>query len=168
MYEQYRKDVLGVYLTAQTQQGGLLTEGQVEDLQDIAKLCSEAGGSAVYLAQGFLPECDRAAIMDIIEQCHELPEAEPRENADARHILISEDAQVQVSPNPTHDWVNIISVRQMEGRVEVYALTGRLVAARIIAFGENPLRFDLPSGTYILRVIYENGDTLSHKLVIIK
>lgn len=168
VFEQYRKDVLGIYLNAQNQQGGLLTEGQVEDLQEIAKLCSEVGGSAVYLAQGFLPECDRVEIMALIEQCHEVPEAEPRDNTDARHILISEDAQAQVSPNPARDWVNIVSVRQMEGRAELYALTGQLVASRNIAFGDNPLRFDLNSGVYVLRVIYDNGDVSSHKLVINK
>jgi len=168
VFEQYRKDVLGIYLASQTQQGGLLTEGQVENLQDIAKLCSEAGGSAVYLAQGFLPECARAEIMAIIEQCHEMPEADPRENPNARHILISEDAQVQVSPNPAKDWVNIVSVRQMEGRAEVYALTGQLVASSTIAFGDNPIRFDLNSGVYVLRIVYGNGDNSSHKLVINK
>jgi len=168
VFERYRKDVLGIYLASQTQQGGLLTEGQVEDLQDIAILCSEAGGSAVYLAQGFLPECDRSEIMSLIELCHEMPEAKPRENTDARHILISEDAQAQVSPNPAKDWVNIVSVRQMEGRAEVYALTGQLVASRNLAFGDNPIRFDLNSGLYVLRVVYENGDISSHKLVINK
>jgi len=168
LFEQYRKDVLGIYLSAQTQQGGLLTEVQVEGLQDIAKLCSEVGGSAVYLAQGFLPECDRAEIMELIEQCHEVPEAEPRDNTDARHILISEDAQVQVSPNPAQDWINIVSVRQMEGRAEVYALTGQMVAAKNITFGDNPIRFDLNSGVYILKVTYDNGDMSSHKIVINK
>ncbi len=168
VFEQYRKDVLEIYLASQTQQGGLLTEGQVGDLQNIAKLCSEVGGSAVYLAQGFLPECARTEIMAIIEQCHEMPEADPRENPDARHILISENAQAQVSPNPAKDWVNIVSVRQMEGRAEVYALTGQLVASRNIAFGDNPIRFDLNSGVYVLQIIYENGDNSSHKLVINK
>lgn len=168
VFEQYRKDVLGIYLTAQTQQDGILTEGQAEDLQDIAKLCSEAGGSAVYLAQGFLPECDRAEIMAIIEQCHEVPEAEPRDNTDARLILISEDARAQVSPNPARDWVNIVSVRQMEGRAELYSLTGQLVASRHIIFGDNPLHFDLNSGVYVLRIIYDNGDVSSHKLVVNK
>jgi hypothetical protein len=168
VFEQYRKDVLGIYLTAQTQQGGILTKRQVGDLQEIAKLCPEAGGSAVYLAQGFLPECSRAAIMDVIERCHEGPEAEPREDTNARHILIGEDARAQVSPNPAKDWVNITSVRQMEGRAEVYTLTGQLVASGTIAFGDNPIRFDLNSGIYALRIIYENGDIASHKLVINK
>jgi hypothetical protein len=115
-----------------------------------------------------LPECARAEIMAIIEQCHEIPDADPRENRDTRHILISEDAQVQVSPNPAKDWINIVSVRQMEGHAEVYALTGQLVASRNIAFGDNPILFDLNSGVYVLRIIYENGENSSHKLVINK
>ncbi len=168
VFEQYRKDVLGIYLTAQTQQDGLLTEGQVEELQDIAKLCSEVGGSAVYLAQGFLPECDRAEIMAPIEQCHEVPEYQERNNALSNHIRISEDAQVQVSPNPARDWVNIVSVRQMAGRAELYSLTGQLMATTPISFGDNRLRFDLHSGVYILRVVYDNGDASSHKLIVNK
>jgi Secretion system C-terminal sorting domain len=166
IFEQYRKDVFGIYLTSQTQQGGHFTEGQINDLQEIAKQCSETGGSAVYLAQGLLPECDRAAIMTNIEKCREVPEPAPRSNMDARHILISEDAKVQISPNPAKDWINIVSVRQMEGRAEIYTLTGQLVAAKTIVFGENPVRIDLSSGVYVLRVVYENGDISSHKLVI--
>ena len=170
VYEQYRKDVLGIYLTSQTQQGGQLTAAQADDLQDIAKLCSEAGGSAVYLAQGFLSACDRAAIMSLIEQCHEVPKYEERNDFSSNHILISEnaEAQVQVSPNPAQDWVNIVSVREMAGRAEVYSLTGQLVATAPISFGENLLRFDLGSGVYVLRVVYGNGDTSSHKLVVSK
>lgn len=69
-------------------------------------------------------------------------------------------------PNPAHDWVNIVSVRQMGGRAEVYTLTGQLVATTPVSFGDNPLRFDLSSGVYVLRVVFDNGDVSSHKLVI--
>jgi hypothetical protein len=73
---------------------------------------------------------------------------------------------ISLYPNPAQDWVNIVSVRQMEGRAEVYALTGLLVASRNIAFGDNPVRFDLNSGLYVLKITYDNGDISSHKLVI--
>ena len=56
----------------------------------------------------------------------------------------------------------------MEGRAEIYTLTGQLVAARTIAFGDNPVRLDLSSGVYVLRVVYGNGEISSHKLVINK
>lgn len=168
VFEQYRKDVLGIYLTSQTQQGGQLTTVQVQALQNIAKLCSEEGGSAVYLAQGFLPACDLTAIASFIEQCGAMPEVENREELQSNQILISEEAKAQLSPNPAQDWINITSVRQMAGQVEIYSLTGQLMATRVITFGENPLQLDLNSGVYLVRVVYANGDKSSHKLVINK
>ena len=137
VFEQYRKDVWGTYLTSQTQQDGQLTAAQINTLQDIAKLCSEVGGSTVYLAQGFLPACDLTAIASFIAQCGTVPEVKDREDLPSNQILISEKAQVQLSPNPAQDWVNIVSVREMAGQVEIYALTGQLMATRAITFGEN-------------------------------
>lgn len=166
IFEQYRKDVMGIYLTAHIQQGGLLTEEQVKDLQNIARLCPEEGGAAVYLAQSLLPECYRAEIQTLIDECRKTPEADQREKTGARHILISEDAQAHISPNPARDWVNVVSVRQMAGRAEIFSLTGQLMGSQIISFGDNPFRVDLHSGVYVLKVTYENGDIASYKLLI--
>ena len=44
----------------------------------------------------------------------------------------------------------------------------RKSTAKNITFGDNPIRFDLNSGVYILKVTYDNGDMSSHKIVINK
>ncbi len=77
-----------------------------------------------------------------------------------------EASRAKVYPNPTNEWV-VVESAQPVGQVMLYDLNGRVVRAlnSLAAEGNRLNVSDLPSGFYMLKVVFENGQTQTLKII---
>ncbi len=170
-HETYRSTVFGIYLQAQLYQGGQYDTLQIEQLKAIARLCSEEGGMTVYIAQGLLSDCDLASIQEDIDACNPELEAEPRSSNDNNSFEVlggTPEKGFYFYPNPSHGRIVLSNQKGMEGRAEIFTSAGQLLKARNVAEGEGFWDVELPSGIYLFKVSFNNGEVVSDKLIINK
>lgn len=75
----------------------------------------------------------------------------------------NELGSIKLYPNPTYDFVTLeLQNRQNLKEVEVYNITGRKVSRQ----NTNRIDFrELPSGTYILKIAFIDGQSLMRKVI---
>jgi len=79
-------------------------------------------------------------------------------------------------PNPFNPATTIAFdvPRQQDVRLEIFNLTGqKILSSKLpnVTAGEQQYRFEssaLPGGVYVCRLEYENGEFLTHKMVLLK
>ena len=167
-HETYRKDVLGMFLTAHLNQGGEFTQNQIAALKAIAVLCVENGGMAAPKAQSFLPICALAEIQNQLDACNGEFELENRNDLESRFIYLPNQTQTSIAvfPNPASDNFTIALLKGENGNAEVFSTTGQKVLGMSLHFGENIFHAVLPNGAYIVRVRLNDGEIISQKLII--
>jgi hypothetical protein len=84
----------------------------------------------------------------------------------AHERTIEASAQVSIAPNPTTDAINV--ELPMSGRLHVFNISGAEVFNRILPKGQSWVNLGLQEGLYFAKVILENGDTTTKKIVIVK
>jgi hypothetical protein len=152
------------------QQGGELTDGQVNTLQAIAQQDPKQGGPAVHTALGMLKECAKP---EIPEQYLGAPEPdyrgyeqmlEERNNVGA----FREVSELTVSPNPTDGSFIVSNPDGNSGTLTLFDISGRTWMQQ--SFSGQQVRVDLktgtPPGVYLLRFDMEDGTSYFKKLIV--
>lgn len=170
-YQTHRKAVFSTFIQSQLYQNGLYDSLQVQALKDIACLCPEVGGMAVYIARGMLTECNLEDIQQEIIACG--PETingpDPLGRNGNRSLLVAYDFKGRTFnfyPNPSQGSFQISNLQGSPGTVQVFAPTGQLIESYWLAEGMSFWEVDLPSGVYFLRISFDNGEIYSEKLII--
>jgi hypothetical protein len=161
IYETNQKTVYDILFTYYLSQTEAYTATQTEQLKAIALQCPETGGKSVYFAYGLLDECSKKEIDATINNC--LPQIGGRP---AHERTIEASAQVSIAPNPTTDAINV--ELPTGGRLHVFNISGAEVFNRILPRGKSWVNLGLQEGLYFAKVILENGDSTTKKIVIVK
>ena len=73
-------------------------------------------------------------------------------------------SDIAISPNPVVDVLRIVIEKSY--KLEVLSLSGRLLGTYQLNSRENYIDMStLPSGVYVLRLIDDNGDVSSYRLI---
>jgi hypothetical protein len=169
-YETNERTVNQLHLLSLMQQGGELTDGQVNTLQAIAQQDPKQGGPAVHTALGMLKECAKP---EIPEQYLGAPEPdyrgyeqmlEERNNVGA----FREVSELTVSPNPTDGSFIVSNPDGNSGTLTLFDISGRTWMQQ--SFSGQQVRVDLktgtPPGVYLLRFDMEDGTSYFKKLIV--
>jgi hypothetical protein len=167
-YEAYRKAVFDIFIEAQLHQDGVYTAEQITGMQEVAMLCSEEAGMATYIAQGLLPDCERVEIQSYIDACDPELEVEPRSSKPQGPEKLSGTPGKGFSfyPNPTSSRLVLSNHRSVSGIAEVFTFTGQLLKSHPLPKGESFWELGLPSGIYLLKVSFEDGEVNTERLII--
>jgi hypothetical protein len=144
------------------------TADQIARLKEVAMLCSEEAGMVTYVAQGLLPDCERAEIQSYIDACDPELEVEPRSSRTQHDEMLggTPEKGFFFYPNPTSGQLVLSNHRGVAGVAEVFTPTGQLLKSRPLAEGESFLELGLPSGIYLLKLSFEDGETVTDRLII--
>jgi hypothetical protein len=170
-YEVNEKAVNQIHLLSLMQQGGELTENQVNALQSIAQQDPKQGGPAVHTALGLLQDCAK-------------PEIEPQYMAVkpgtySEHVQIAEDresdalalageSKTSIFPNPTSSSFIVRNPRGNPGILTLTDITGKIWMKQ--AFSGQEATFEIssgtPSGAYFLKMTMGDGTSAIEKIII--
>jgi Secretion system C-terminal sorting domain len=119
-------------------------------------LCPLDGGSAVYSALSLLYQ-----LTGELKQPNNCLSSEERAKKPAHPITF------ELLPNPSSDRALIQTTQ--DGVLEVFSLTGKLLATYQISEGSSQILLDqFVSGTYLARLTTKSGDVTTHKFVVVK
>ena len=135
------------------------------ELIDIASLCSYDFGDAVHWARALVSEFDTTNF-EVFDNCRE--EVGPQSM-----ILSSKDISeydIEVYPTPSDGNLTVILPNNWEkGALEIYDLKGQLIQQENnIVSQKIKLELKVDNGTYLLKLIPDNGKQFVKKIVIIK
>lgn len=158
------KTINGIRIISWTQQGGRLTESQVQTLQAIAVQDPRQGGFAVYDAMGMLPECARP---DNEFMRPSTPRHESRMSSRFTPVD-SSTSLLQIVPNPVKDQFTVKGMVEGGAHLLLMDLTGKPVMSQSVSGTEATLVLPdrLPDGVYLLQATTAQGKTTTAKLMV--
>ena len=167
-YEINEQTVNGIYLNTVVK--GLEPDpAQVTTLEGIAQQCPYAGGTAVFRARSLVATASDTDF-DALEDCSTGSEglAIPNNGEDVQSLTA-----FSVFPNPASDKFSVRLKEPLEYGAELWVtdLSGKKVSVHPLAAKERSFEFSsekLVNGTYFLRLVEDNKEVSSGKLVIIK
>ena len=168
-YEGYEKSVNNILLNLILTQERVLTDAQIGELIDIAVLCSDIGGKAVYSARALLPEC----VVDNLDICG--IELIPDEYEVQSGLLGSQDPTISqnqssnlIYPNPTSSEFTVLLDGKQSGQIHIKDLSGKIM--KVVSFSDEDFRKVIKSnfyqGIYLLSITWDNGESHTEKLLI--
>lgn len=161
-WEQNKKRVYEIFLTAQLTQGGELTAAQIGELKTIGAQCPETGGKIVFSARGMLPPCDYEDIRKQAGDC--APATDWRSQGGAQKVQVADTDKIELSPNPATDHVFFMS--SASGRLLVFSTDGRQHLEANFTAGANRTNFHLAPGVYFFHLNMESGQREVRKVVV--
>lgn len=169
-YETNEKIVNQTRLLSLMQQGGKLTEAQVNVLQFIAQQDPRQGGPAVHTALGMLPECARPEVLYeylAVPSDRDVEYAQMAEDR-SRVAAIQEAPGLNISPNPANAFFIVRNPTGSSGRLTLFDISGKIRLQQ--PFSGQEARVDLkpgtPPGVYLLRFDREDGSSVFKKLIV--
>ena len=169
LYELNEKTVTHIYLLSLMQQGGELTESQVNTLLAISQQDPKMAGPAVHTALGMLPECAKL----------EGPQAyvasgegylEGFSKSSERNLALTNRAngQLLIFPNPTTSTFMLKGPWNGPGNLYISDLQGRMVLSQTFTGAEviTELAPNTPSGVYLVKIAMSDGTTFVEKLIV--
>jgi len=160
-YQAFEKDINAIYLNALTEDDWDFSDLEKTIIDDIAALCPQAAGNAVYTSR-FLQENYRIPTWNM--ECAFVGE---RSSTSAKMT-----ADLSVYPNPAGTIVNIAFAQPVTTgcTIELLSLTGQVLRNQTVGTGSSSLSLpvhQLPNGYYFLRVSMDGHPSAFQKLSIV-
>jgi len=134
-----------------------LTEEDLPELTSVANLCPKDYGDVVHWASGLVS----AISYEVIPFDNTCDAVELRES---KHSVV--ENLVKVYPNPASSVV-VIENSGVNARLDLVRTTGEIAIQGNLNKGQNTIDVSaVPSGIYLLSVTWEDGETISEKLII--
>ncbi|HKK79899.1 MAG TPA: T9SS type A sorting domain-containing protein, partial [Phaeodactylibacter sp.] len=175
-YELNEKIVKGIYLQSLMNQGGQLTEDQIDSLLVIAGQSIDQGGPAGQYAFDLLPGCVKDSIGQqflALRSSEQEPSAEVGENDSltSDSEVGTKEREVYVYPNPSNG-SRLTIKRHVSAPVQLLLIDlsgktwmnqpkeGNMIQLAVPS--------STPSGTYVLRLVGDKGYIVNKRLVILR
>jgi len=154
----------------QIEQNGQHNSLQIQQIKDIARLCPEEAGMTVYIAQGLLSDCDLAEIEEEIAACTPELEVEPRSKYPQQSNDLGgiPEKGFFFYPNPSKGKVLFSNQKGVQGKAAIFSAAGHLLKSYTVKEGEHFWNIDLPSGIYLIRITFDNGELITDQLILNK
>lgn len=166
-YEENAKKVNDIFLSTVAKGIDIFTTQQASELYDIANQCPLAGGEAVYQARAMYSLIDEDAYYLDKELCI-LPGNNWRKS-ETKNI----EKVFELYPNPAQNTVTLYypTIKQDVNTLYIYDALGKIVNASVLEANVNEHIINirhLTGGVYYYKMLHNETDTFSGKLVIVK
>lgn len=171
-YEINKKTINEISLISTINQGGQLSQNQINTLRLIANKCPLYAGFAVYQARNLMPKCIEHIYNDNTQNCYgELPSfQEVVLEFQEKNSLETLSTSKKIIPNPNDGHFMAILGDNPGGQMQIFDITGRPL--KIIDFSQEQhqlkVNFNNKAGIYYCIIIFRDGRQTIEKMIITK